>query len=233
MLAAEGRTMRELFWALAVLAAGPDARPPPLPAAITAEAAGAYYACRYWTPATNWGLRPTAGAERIALRVARGVTRRGARLRIGDQSFHDERGGEEVDRVTFRYAGRLVGAPGQLVLKRPYESFGWLLVSSDAGPIELPGVPLASPRGHAMAAAASDPVFRQSGLVIVENRMAGLTVAAEFPEARYPCDLHWETEDRLVLKVALFDFEGAPNRWVPATVQREDGGWVFRGPSER
>jgi hypothetical protein len=198
---------------------------PRLPAAIDAKAAEGFTACAYWRDPNH---RPIPSPEAVTLKGAYGVSRAGRRLKVGGHVFTDERGEQEMDQVDHRYAGRLTGL-AHLVYKRPYEGHAWLLVADGlAEPIDLPGVPVASPKGHALAAAAEDPVFRQSGVVIVEHRMEGMAIGAEISEAGWPCDLHWISEDELSLKVSVG--EPGEGRWAPASIRREAGRWIYHPP---
>jgi hypothetical protein len=199
---------------------------PRLPAVIDVRAAEAASACRHWLSPNT---RPVPSAERVTLRADPAVARAGARLAIGRQTFTDEVGDEEIDRLQHRYVGRLAGLNARLVYQRPYEGHVWLLVSDDAAPIPLPGVPLASPRGHAIAAAADDPVFRQSGVTIVEHRMQGLAVGETFPDIAWPCDMRWVSDGELSLSVSTDPSRG-PGAWARATIRREAGRWVYHPP---
>ncbi len=200
---------------------------PRLPAVIDARAAEAATACRHWQAPSG---RPVPSPERVTLRADPVVSRSGGALRIDGRTFADEAGEQEMDRVQHRYAGRLAGLNARLVYRRPYEGHAWLLVSDQAEPIALPGVPVASPRGHALAAAADDPSFGQRGVTIVEHRMAGMAVGGAFPDIGWPCDLHWTSDGELSLKVST-DAAKGPSAWAAAKIRREGGRWIYHPPA--
>ena len=212
------------------LAAAPELVFPPaaprLPAVIGVRAAEAATACRHWLSPNG---RPVPSPERATLKADPAVSRAGERLSVGRRTFTDEVGDQEIDRVQHRYAGRMAGLNARLVYRRPYEGHVWLLVSDDAEPIALPGVPVASPRGHAIAAAADDPVFHQSGVTIVEHRMQGLALGQAFPDIGWPCDLRWVSDGELSLNVSTDSAKG-PGAWARATIRREGGRWVYHPP---
>src|SRR5262249_5423963 len=115
------------------------------------------------------------------------------------------------DAVAYRYAGRISNG-AHLVYERPYEGDVWLLVAGGDS-IVLPGPPLASPSGQALAAAAGDVVFRQSGLSIVERRDGAAVLVAQFAEVPYPCDLRWVSDDELSFQASTSGEGQAPSNW--------------------
>jgi hypothetical protein len=204
---------------------------PLLPGRLTREAVGRVNSCSNWADVSR---RAWLDNEAAARRGQGRIVRRGRVLRIGRNLWRDEPGEQAMDQVRYRYVGRLVEAPVDVVLYRPYESHAYVLVDSRSGDTAtVPGLPAVSPSGDRLAAPASEPTFETNGLVLLERTPGGFVALARFAALRYPCALVWRGEERLELQVGVGPSTEGPGQWAPAAIVHTAAGWTYEGPPQR
>ena len=210
---------------------GPAGANPLLPGRLSREAVDRVNACRNWTDVSQ---RAWLDNEPAARRSQSRVVRRGDRLNIGRSSWRDVQGEQEMDQTRYRYVGRLLEAPVDVVLYHPYEGHAYVLVDEPSGDTAtVPGLPAASASGARLAAPASDPTFDPNGLVLLGRTPGGFVALARFPALRYPCARVWRGEDRLELQVGAGPISEGPGQWAPAAIVHTAAGWIYQGPSPR
>jgi hypothetical protein len=212
--------MRGIAAALAVLGvAGQPALAAAPPARLDAAEAAARTDCAIWQ-----GRAPAMiTADSPAVRRTAGVRRQGRLLMVRGQRFADVDGEQEIDRVRYFYAGRMITLPVDVVVHAPYEGQQWVLVAAGGDRASVPGMPQPSPGGRLFAAHGADPSFGQHGLVLMTLTEHGFAAVARFGRAVRPCGLRWRDDAHLELRVEA----GDGSEGMPAVVEQRAGRWVL------
>ena len=214
--------------ALAACTRGED----PTPAAATADPTGA--------PAVLAAQADTGEAAALAgsgNQVRRSgptltiATTGGAGVTLADDSTEGD------SYKSYRYHGRVAGAPFHLIRVGYYEGGSWLLVHDSTGRQRLvDGPPVVGPGGIRLAVANMDLEAAFEPNAVEVFRLAGDSLLSEWrvePADWGPDSLAWRGADTLTLIQQWRDSVAGRYRPVRVAVARSGAGWVLEGAPGR
>jgi hypothetical protein len=228
--------MRLVLAAAAALAAAlpalaqDDAQPPAIPINPAAIDELTYDQLTRCNGDDQWQAQLAPADERAAIAAAAGVKRSGQVLKVGAARFVSVHINQTTGAgVAYGYIGRYRALPLAVVSVAYFEGGAYLIVDPATGEhVDGASLPLPGPGGHILAGATRAAAYDDPGIEIVDWRDGHLkSTRIETP---VPCGLHWISEDVLGFNAST-DFQGKPPLHnTPATVRRENGVWVYRGP---